>query len=86
MNSLLGGGTKSGRIVSGGYRRVHQDGVMMLDRHYEMKDSTFKIEIMQNRVKRLLFEEERARKLESLAKNKADRMLEARDRHQKELF
>ena len=38
---------------------------------------------MQNRVKRLLFEEERARKLESLAKNKADRMLEARDRHQK---
>ena len=38
---------------------------------------------MQNRVKRLLFEEERARTLESLAKNKADRMLEARDRHQK---
>lgn len=38
---------------------------------------------MQNRVKRLLFEEERARKLESLAKNKADKMLEARDRHQK---
>jgi hypothetical protein len=38
---------------------------------------------MQNRVKRLLFEEERARKLESLAKSKADKMLEARDRHQK---
>jgi hypothetical protein len=33
---------------------------------------------MQNRVKRLLFEEERARKLESMAKNKADKMLEAR--------
>jgi hypothetical protein len=38
---------------------------------------------MQNRVKRLLFEEERARKLASLAKTKADKMLEARDRHQK---
>lgn len=47
----------------------------MLDRHYDVKDSTFKIEIMQNRVKRLLFEEERARKLESLAKSKADKML-----------
>ena len=38
---------------------------------------------MQNRVKRLLFEEERSRKLASLAKIKADKMLEARDRHQK---
>ena len=42
VNSLLGGGSKSGRIVGGGYRRVHQDGVMMLDRHFDMKDSTFK--------------------------------------------
>ena len=41
---------------------------------------------MQNRVKRLLFEEERARKLESMAKNKADKMLEARDRHQKVIY
>jgi hypothetical protein len=37
---------------------------------------------MQNRVRRLLFEEERARKLSSLAKAKADKMLEARNRHQ----
>jgi hypothetical protein len=43
VNSLLGGASKSGRIVSGGYRRVHQDGVMMLDRHYDVKDSTFKV-------------------------------------------
>ena len=42
VNSLLGGGSKSGRIVGGGYRRVHQDGVMMLDRHFDMKDSTVK--------------------------------------------
>ena len=37
---------------------------------------------MQNRVRRLIFEEERARKLSSLAKVKADKMLEARTRHQ----
>lgn len=58
----------------------------MLDKHLSVKDSSHKIEIMQNRVKRLLFEEERARKLSTLAKMKAEKMLEARDRHQKELF
>jgi hypothetical protein len=30
-------------IVSGGYRRVHQDGVLMLDKHYHMKDSAQKV-------------------------------------------
>jgi hypothetical protein len=40
---------------------------------------------MQNRVKRLLFEEDRARRLSQMAKDKADKMLEARDRHQKVL-
>ena len=33
-----------------------------------------------------MYEEDRARKLQSLAKQKADKMLEARDRHQKELY
>jgi hypothetical protein len=41
---------------------------------------------MQNRVKRLLFEEDRARRLSQMAKDKADKMLEARDRHQKVFF
>jgi len=43
--SSLGGGTNSGRIVSGGYRRVHQDGIMMLDKHFHMKDSALKVSI-----------------------------------------
>jgi hypothetical protein len=43
--SILGGGTKSGRIVSGSYRRVHQDGIMMLDKHLHMKDSALKVSI-----------------------------------------
>ena len=42
--------------------------------------------IMENRIKRLLFEEERARKLANLAKHKADKMLEARSRHHKVIF
>jgi hypothetical protein len=46
VNSLLGGGSKSGRIVGGGYRRVHQDGVMMLDRHYDLKDSSVKVRLL----------------------------------------
>jgi hypothetical protein len=73
------------KLVGSGVRRVHQDGILMLDKHLSVIDSTHKIEIMQNRVKRLLFEEERARKLSLLAKMKADKMLEARDRHQREL-
>jgi hypothetical protein len=58
----------------------------MLDRHLSLKDSEQKYEVMQNRVRRLLFEEERARRLSQMAKQKADKMLEARDRHQRELF
>ena len=38
--------------------------------------------VMENRIKRLAFEEERALKLANLAKYKADKMLEARQRHQ----
>lgn len=79
--SLLG----EKKLIGSGTRRVHQDGVIMLDKHLSVKDSSHKIEIMQNRVKRLLYEEERARKLSQMAKMKADKMLEARERHQKEL-
>ena len=42
--------------------------------------------IMENRIKRLMYEEDRARRLQNLAKYKADKMLEARDRHQKVSF
>ena len=35
--------TNSGRIVIGGYRRVHQDGILMLDKHLHMKDSLNKV-------------------------------------------
>lgn len=54
----------------------------MLDQHLTMRDGTKKVDIMENRIKRLLFEEERARKLADMAKSKADQMLQARSRHQ----
>ena len=38
---------------------------------------------MENRIRRLAFEQERANKLTDIATTKAEKLLEARDRHQK---
>ena len=57
------------RIVStislpslGGKRRVHNDGMVMLDQHYNLKETEQKYSIMENRLKRLEEEEKRAHK------------------------
>jgi hypothetical protein len=44
----------------GGRRRVHQDGIMMLDNHLKMQETENKYKIMENRLKRLEEEEKRA--------------------------
>jgi hypothetical protein len=41
----------------GGKRRVHNDGLVMLDNHYSMKEVEQKYEIMRNRIVRLHIEE-----------------------------
>ena len=41
--------------------------------------------MLENRIKRLVFEEQRAKKLTDIANEKAEKLLKARDRHQKEL-
>eukprot|EP00347_Sterkiella_histriomuscorum_P006729 403351658 len=41
--------------------------------------------MLENRIKRLFFEDERAKKLSALANEKAEKLLKARDRHQREL-
>jgi hypothetical protein len=41
----------------GGKRRVHTDGLKMLDQHYEMQEEKIKMQSMENRIKRLEFEE-----------------------------
>ena len=33
----------TGKMLTGGYRRVHNDGVMMLDKHLHLKDSQYKV-------------------------------------------
>ena len=41
-------------------RRVHADGLKMLDQHYQMKEDELKLQSMENRVRRLEFEDKRA--------------------------
>lgn len=33
----------TGKMLGAGYRRVHNDGILMLDKHLHMKDSTNKV-------------------------------------------
>lgn len=40
---------------------------------------------LENRIKRLVFEEGRAKKLTDIANEKAEKLLKARDRHAKEI-
>jgi len=40
---------------------------------------------MENRIRRLAFEQERAQKLTEIATSKAENLLQARDRHQKQI-
>ena len=44
-------------------RRVHQDGMSMLETNGNYKDTFNKMVLMENRVRRLLYEEERSKKL-----------------------
>ena len=66
-------------------RRIIPDGVDMLDAKIYYQDSKFRVESLENRIKRLVFEEERAKKLTKIANEKADKLLDARQRHIKEL-
>ena len=57
----------------------------MLEAKFLQKDTTLKVNALENRIKRLVFEENRAKKLTDIANEKAEKLLKARDRHQKEL-
>ena len=43
------------------------------------------MEALENRIKRLVFEEQRANKLTDIANEKAEKLLKARDRHAKQI-
>ena len=53
----------------------------MNDTNVEQKDSQFKLNIMENRIKRLLYEEDRSKRMADKARGKADIMLKNRSRH-----
>lgn len=53
----------------------------MLEAKYLQKDSNIKVKALENRIKRLVFEEGRAKKLTEIANEKAEKLLKARDRH-----
>jgi hypothetical protein len=53
----------------------------MLEKRYQEKDAQDRLQTMQNRVRRLQFEDERASKMAEIAQTKAEKLLEARKRH-----
>ena len=70
----------------GNIRRVHNDGLLMLDNHYNMREVEIKANIMENRLKRLQQEENRAQRNQRMAEKKAQEMLEARGRHYRDMM
>ena len=57
----------------------------MLEAKLFYQDSQFKVEALENRIKRLVYEDERAKKLTQIANEKAEKLMKARERHEQEL-
>ena len=70
----------------GGRRRVHNDGLLMLDNNFNLKETEHRFSVMENRLKRLQEEEARAERNQRAAEKKAQLMLEARSRHYQDLL
>ena len=66
-------------------RKAMREGIDMLEAKLLQKDGAAKANLLENRIKRLVFEEQRAKKLTEIANEKAEKLLKARDRHQKQL-
>ena len=59
---MIGGQSTVSLPSIGNVRRVHNDGILMLDNHYTMKETELKAVILENRLKRLTDEQEKAKK------------------------
>ena len=57
-------------------------GYQLLEANFDSKEVQQKAELLQNRINRLNFEQERAHKVTQMAEKKADKLLEARINHQ----
>ena len=58
-------------------------GLKMREQSQVLKDQMMKNQALENRIKRLAFEQQRAQKLTDIATEKAGKLLDARDRHQR---
>ena len=68
-----------------GKRRVLQEGVEVLGARHYFQESKVKVQALENRIKRLVYEDERAKKLTQIANEKSEKLLRARERHEREL-
>lgn len=78
--SVVPSGMKGGQS-----RKAIREGIDMLEAKFLQKDSLLKSNALEARIRRLVFEEQRAKKLTDIATEKAEKLLKARDRHQREL-
>ena len=77
----MGHTSRSLSVVNNGGRKAIREGIDMLEAKFLQKDTTLKVNALENRIKRLVFEENRAKKLTDIANEKAEKLLKARDRH-----
>ena len=69
-DETMSGAPRSGAITTvslitaslGGKRRIHADGLQMLENHFSTKEEEMKLQSMENRIRRLEYEDSRARK------------------------
>lgn len=83
-------GTSRSLSVVPGYpgrqnRKAIKEGLEMLETKILEEENKKKVNALETRIKRLMHEEQRAKKLTDIATEKAEKLLQARERHQKEL-
>ena len=62
-------------------RKVHAEAIEMISAREFYNESQSKVNLLENRIRRLIFEDERAKKLTRVAEEKATKLLYARERH-----
>ena len=70
---------------AGKTRKAIKEGIDMLEVRHMQKEHGMKANKLEARIKRLVYEEQRAKKLTDIATEKAEKLLRARERHHREL-
>ena len=83
---LITSNGSSGMTTLSGNRRINEDGLRMLRNNLNIKEKEMKATILENRIRRLEHEEERALKNKRMAEKKAEQMMLARQRHHTDLM